>query len=1013
MSKLSGMIELPDTKLNIVRDGQFQQGSAQDVDYVLESPASTLGLNVNLVPMQNAVSSQRLFYSNRFFSQADPLIEPDEPLVQNMAPSGQSFDRIAGERVGAVFAPKSGTVRDYKKGMLEVEYDDGETQSIPVYRDLSLNRKNRYNQRPMFEKGQRFEADQPLVTSNFTNRQGTLALGRNTYVGLVPYLGYSMDDATVISESFADRLRSEHLLDFEADNDSDVDRSLNSFISVFPDEYSSKQLERMESYGVVKPGTVLERGDPIILGSTAVRVKDDDRLKGAFGRYLRNRRRNVSDTWDHDERGVVKDVARRKDGSYHVTVYTEKPAKEGDKIVARSGAKFTISRLIPDKEMPRDKDGRLFDMLANPLGIPSRQNPSFIYELLMGKVAERTGKPMILPGFNNIDEDWSRTVRRMLEENDVSEVDDVWDPIAGRYLENPVTTGNMHILKLQHQGAGKLSARGQGGYTQWEQPRKGGDEMGQSKRQSGLETIGLLSAGAYDYLRDGSTVRGQRNDEYWRAIRSGQTPGIPGRPFAWDRARAMMTGAGYMTRDMGAGKVRMGPVTDKDIDKYKAVELENSKLIDPKTGKGVTGGLFDESRAFNNGWAKISLDQPIPNPAFEAPILKLLDLRKQDLDNILAGKQDLNQHGTGPQALYKALKDIDVDKTWDEMMNMVKGGVKTKRPRAINVLNTLQGLKRNELEPKDLMITQVPVIPSRYRPFALQGDTFIPGDVNELYSDVFRLRNQGRALRDLFGEDGAPQHNLDMYRGVKALYGFGPTQNRKLQTKQVKGFLGQILGNSPKYSVFQRNLFSKAVDSSGRGVAGLDPTLGIDEVGIPEQMGWKLYGPYVQRRLVKSGMRPAEAIRHVSDQTARARAALEEELQARPGVLNRAPAWHKFNSTGAYFKLHQGKNIRINPLITTGHNADFDGDTFGVFVPSLPEAVDDVKSRLMPSRQIFSIRDTDKVVNLPKQDLLWGLWNAATTKSKRKHTFLNRADAIRAIQQGRVSLSDNVEIVEE
>ena len=923
-----------------IRDGEFVETQPSEVDLVLEHPSSLLGNNINLVPLANAVSSQRLFYSNRFFSQADPLVDPDEPLVQNAHPDGRSFDEVLGERAGAARARRAGEVTSVGDDHVAVRYEDGEEHRVPLYQNLSLNRKNRFHQRPLVKQGDRIEPNQVLAGSNFTNARGTLALGRNAHVGVVPYLGYSMDDATVISESFAKRLRSEHLLDFETAVDPDIRRSKNHFLASMPRAFTTKQLDKLDTEGVVRPGQILEADDPIVLGTRPVRVQDADRLRGTFGRYMRNRRRDISQLWEHDEPGLVQDVVRRKDGSVHVTVGVEKPAKEADKIVSRSGAKFTISRIIPDEEMPRDKSGRVFDLLANPLGIPSRQNNSFIYELLMGKVAEKQGRPIVTNSFNAEDENWHDTVKRLLEENGLQDAEEVYDPIAARYLDNPITTGNMHVLKLQHQGAGKLSARGQGGYTQWEQPRKGGDEGGLSKRQSGLETIGLMSAGAYDYLRDGATVRGQRNDEYWRALRSGETPPTPGRPFAWDRMRAMLSGAGYTTTDLADGRLRMGPATDRDLERWRPEELENADLIDMKKGRGIKGGLFDESRAFTNKWSKISLDYPLPNPAFEGPILKLLGLRARDLDEVLSGEQELGEHGTGPAALYRALRSIDPAAERERQLDLVRGGVKTKRARAINVLNTLEGLERNKLHPRDLMISQVPVIPSRFRPFAMQGDSFIPGDVNELYQDVFRLRDQGRELRDAFGEDGAAEHPAAMYAGLQALYGHGTTANRKLAQKGVNGFLKQLLGTSPKYSVFQRNLFSKTVDSSGRGVAGLDPTLGIDEVGIPEKMAWKLYAPYIQRRLVREGSSPADAIRAVADETPKARATMLREIAERPGVVNRAPSWHKYNSTGAFFKVHDGNNIRVNPLLTTGHNLDFDGDQqIGYVVLSAPREV--------------------------------------------------------------------------
>ena len=911
-----------------IRDGEFVDLNSNDIDYVLDDNTSLLGPTINLAPLQNAVSSQRLFYSSRFSSQADSLEDPDEPWVQNQAtPDGKSFDELLGRKSGAVESPFDGVVERVSDKNIKLRNASGESQEFPLYNHFSLNRKNQFHQTPLVKLGDTITKGQVIAKSNFTNEKGSLALGRNARIGVVPYLGYSMDDATVISESFSKRLTSNHLLDYETDNnDEGMRREKNHYMSVFPKQFTNIQLDKVDDKGIAKPGSILEKGDPITLGSLPPMVREEDKVKGSFGRYLRNRRRDVTQTWKYNEPGNVRDVVERNDGTYAVTVETHRPAKDSDKLVVRSGAKFTISKIIPDAEMPRNAEGTPFDMLANPLGIPSRQNPSFIMELLLGKIAEKRGKKIVMPAFNDPNKKWTETIRQMLEKEGIEDTEKVWDPVAQQFLENPITTGNMHVLKLIHQSEGKMSARGQGGYTQWEQPRKGGDEMGQAKRFSGLELSGLLSAGAYGYIKDAATVRGQRNDEYWRALRSGKTPPKPGQPFAWDRTQALLHGSGYMTRDMGAGKQRLGPLTDVEVESFKAEELKSADMISFKNGKAIPGGLFDEARANNNRWAKISLDYPLPNPAFEKPILKLLGLRKVDMENIITGTQELDDYGSGPEALYKALKAINHKELKAEMLAVVKSGVKTKRPRAIDTLNTLEGLERNKLAPQELMITQVPVIPSRFRPFAFQGDVFLPGDVNELYTDVFRLRDQNREIRDNLGGEAAGDHRMDVYNGMRALYGTSGTKNRKLQEKNVEGFLRQVLGSSPKYSVFQRNLFSKTVDSSARGVAGLDPTLGIDEVSIPADIAWKLYAPYVQRRLVKRGMEPADALKAVDERTKSAEAALKSELAVRPGVVNRAPAWHKFNSTGAYFKVHEGPNIQVNPLITAGHNMDFNGD---------------------------------------------------------------------------------------
>lgn len=920
-------------KVTALRDGKFVEVAAEELDLVLPDNHSLMTTGTNLIPLQNAVASPRIFYGNRFWSQTDPLDDPDEPLVQNEWRKGVSFDRYLAPRAGARFARRAGEVLEADENHLRLRYEDGEEEDLPLYRNHSLNRKNAYHQEPLVRPGDRVAPDQPVVRSNFTNARGSIAMGRNARVALTPYLGYTIDDATVISESMARKLSSRHLLDYESETAEEGELTRrNDYQALNTKRFTAEQLDKLTEEGVPKPGTILQNGDPIMLRAVPRRVRAEDRNRGALSKYLRNSKLDRSQVWDYDEPGVVKDVVQRRDGGYHVLVDTIRPAKESDKIVARSGAKFTVSKIIPDEDMPQDEEGRPFDIMANPLGLNSRVNNSFLYEMLLSKIAEKRGEPLVVPGFNPDTERWNSRIREMLKEEGLKDTERVWDPQFQTHLEQPVSTGLVHFLKLQHQGEGKLSSRGQGAYDSWESPLKGGDEMAQAKRQSGLETAALVSAGAYGFIKDGITVRGQKNQDYWAAVKEGRQPPKVGHPFAWNRTEALLHGAGYRVSDLGNGVRRLGPVSDRDLETFRAEEIDNADIIDPKTGEPIPGGLFDNSRAERNAWGKISLDVPLPNPAFETPLRKLLNLKGKEYEEVLLGERSLRPDAEdpdrykGPLGMYRYLKESDPAVLEKTAREEIRSGSKTKRPRAIDTLNTLRGLERNGLRPHDLMITAIPVIPARFRPYSFQGDTFIPGDVNELYRDVFRLREQNREIRDLLGDGGAGAHNLTLLKGMRALYGHDRTENRKLRDKEVSGFLSQVLGESPKYSVFQRRLFSKPVDSAGRAVAGLDPTLGLDEVGIPETMAWKLYAPYVQRRLVRTGTKPAEALREVREETPKARAALIQELKERPGTVTRAPSWWKWNALGAHFKMHDGNNVRVNPLIAKGLNLDYDGD---------------------------------------------------------------------------------------
>jgi DNA-directed RNA polymerase subunit beta' len=365
---------------------------------------------------------------------------------------------------------------------------------------------------------------------------------------------------------------------------------------------------------------------------------------------------------------------------------------------------------------------------------------------------------------------------------------------------------------------------------------------------------------------------------------------------------------------------------------------------------------------------------------------------------------------TGPAAIQHALSKINLDGLREKHLQIIRSGAKSKRTKSVQALNTIEGLKRNDLTPDKLLVGNVPVIPPAFRPFSVVGNTFVPGDANELYRDLFQYRDMHNETESILGAKGSAQAKLDLYDTVKALYGYGTPIAPKTKQRGVAGFLTQVTGTNPKYSYFQRKLVSKPQDSVSRGTIAVDPDLSLDEIGVPLTMAWTMYAPYIQRRLVQNGMSPSSALQNIKDRTDYARKALDREVGERPVIYSRAPSWHKFNVLAGRPKLIEGNTIAINPLVTTGLNADFDGDAMNLHVPSQPEAVDEAWKKLMPSKMLFSIRDQDQVVPIPKQELVLGLYTANSRESKASHVFDNEEDALKAIRTGGISLSDEIEI---
>ncbi len=637
------MTPRPKNIVPAVRNGRLEEVDEDELDYQITSPNQFPSANVNLIPMQSAVQGPRLFYGARFFNQAMPLRKPEPALVQALSDEdeqGRSFDEIMGDQMGNVRSDVDGEVLDVTPDYIRVRGADGKSRDIELYNQFPYNRKSGISNTPVVQKGSTVTAGQLLARSNYTDDTGTMAMGVNARVALVPFKGFSMDDAMVVSRKFADKLTSEHTETDVLELDNNIRLGLEHYRSLFPEQFTKDRLKHLDKDGVVVPGTVLRKDDPYILATTprSFSSAQTDNL-GKLSRALRQTRKDASRLWEYDVPGVVTDVSKTKKG-VKVVIQSFRPADIGDKIVLRSGQKGTIAKIIEDDRMPRGEDGQPFEMLLNPLGLPSRVNSSLLYEILAGKVAAADGKAVKLPHFLPKGQQWPDVLEKMLKDRGLASEETVYDPESDHYSENPVTTGMGYVLKLHHIASSKSSARGQGGYdVTWQQPSKGGDAG--AKRLSGLETHALLASGAYSVLREGATLRGTRSDDYWRALRSGRATPVPGKPFAWHKFRVLLQGAGMDTRELDKGVYRLSPMTDGRLKELRPVEVTNGELVDPDNFEPIAGGLFDPLISGGNRWGKITLPDPLPNPAYEESVRRLLGLTRKDFREVLAGRMEL------------------------------------------------------------------------------------------------------------------------------------------------------------------------------------------------------------------------------------------------------------------------------------------------------------------------------------------------------------------------------------
>jgi DNA-directed RNA polymerase subunit beta' len=286
------------------------------------------------------------------------------------------------------------------------------------------------------------------------------------------------------------------------------------------------------------------------------------------------------------------------------------------------------------------------------------------------------------------------------------------------------------------------------------------------------------------------------------------------------------------------------------------------------------------------------------------------------------------------------------------------------------------------------------------------------GDINPLYRDLIYVNNQLKELKESgkLPEEEAKLRDT-LHGAVGAVYGTNEPITQKSQARGHKGFLTYISGvGSPKFGYFQKKLMSRSQDVTGRGTIVPDSTLGIDEVGLPENMIWGMYEPFLIRNLVRQGYPALQAKDMVKDKHPAARDSMLREIKERPVMINRAPTLHRYNIIGAYPVPVPGKTIRTSPFLEVGMNADYDGDTLMVHTPVSQKAIEEVKKMTL-SNLLYGDKSKDDLLAVPRHEAMMGIAHASSADDREPtKVFANRADLMKDYAAGKIGMGTHIKI---
>lgn len=497
------------------------QVDIEDVTFIDAAHRQILGSTASLVPFVEKTRADRALTGSNMQRQAVPLLVPEPATV------GTGTERSVAKNSGhLVMAEADGEVIKADANEIHVKYADG-TKIYNLRHFVKNNDDRCYNQKAVVSRGQKVKKDDILI-EGASIAEGEIALGRNLLVAFMPWGGYNMEDAIILSRRLVedDRLTSINIKDYNVEvretklGPEIVTRDIPNV--------SEDSLRHLDENGIVQIGSEVKAGD-VLVGKITPKgeqeLSSEERLlRAIFGEKAKDIR-DTSQRMNNAGGGKVVGVKifSRENGHelkagvlMQIQIFVAQLRKigVGDKMAGRFGNKGVVARVLPVEDMPFLEDGTPVDVILNPLGVPSRMNLGQLFETHLGMAARALGYRVATPSFNGVP---SEKISDELEKAGFSRdgKSQLFDGRTGEAFEERSTVGVMHMIKLHHMVSDKIHARSTGPYTMVTQQPLGGKAQNGGQRFGEMEVWALEAYGAASTLQEMLTIKS--DDVYGRA----------------------------------------------------------------------------------------------------------------------------------------------------------------------------------------------------------------------------------------------------------------------------------------------------------------------------------------------------------------------------------------------------------------------------------------------------------------------------------------------------------------
>ena len=405
------------------------------------------------------------------------------------------------------------------------------------------------------------------------------------------------------------------------------------------------------------------------------------------------------------------------------------------------------------------------------------------------------------------------------------------------------------------------------------------------------------------------------------------------------------------------------------------------------------------------------------------------DIALDRVNDIMAG--EFRPRKEDRRSIEKAL---DVDLTEEDMNKLMPSDIRDWFEDIPNEDLEVLGIDAEDSRPEWMILTVLPVPPVTTRPsITLDNGQRSEDDLTHKLVDIIRINQRFMENR----EAGAPQLIIeDLWELLQyhvttfvdnEISGTPPARHRsgrplKTLSQRLKGKEGRFRGS----------LSGKRVNFSARTVISPDPTLSLNEVGVPDRVAKEMTQTLnvternvgEARQYVRNGPEAHPGANYVRRPDGRRLKVTEkncEELAEKVEadwevnrhlvdgdivIFNRQPSLHRMSIMAHEVVVMPYKTFRLNTVVCPPYNADFDGDEMNMHALQNEEARAEARVLMRVQEQILSPRFGGNIIGAI-QDHISGTY--LLTHSNPEFTETQALDLLRATRVDELPEADGVD----